>query len=408
MSGGRDCRAHEACLALVVAVTSLLAGCVVQMYPGPKLPREETARIEADHASVTNIDGMDLPVGSAFMVRSGLHVMSATMLDADGHWAGRVTFCFAAEGGASYILRSWGQARRDAALIDARTSAEIQVRPLEPGERCVPADRPRPVVVKAPDLPPPVAPAETATAAAAEEAGADAASSPADAPAAPPSDAAVRAPAAVEGEAPRRGRPLRATYASRQAAEPQPRWLRHPGNGLMFDFGAFMGGTDLATATFTDGSTSSLSGGSGILLSAGLMLTPLWVGDGAGFGLDAFASVKFDSIGTSGNSVSLTRYPLGLGAHVLAQIDDRWWFILRGGIIKETGITLSADGYGDASLSGSLGGFGEGGVYYVLHAGNDHVAFVWTFRYSGSSDSANGAKISANSGGLIWALHINL
>ena len=218
----------------------------------------------------------------------------------------------------------------------------------------------------------------------------------------------ARAPAVVDSEAPPRRRPLRATYASREAAEAQPRWVRHPGNGLMFDLGAFLGGTDLATATFSDGSTSSLSGGSGVLASVGLMLTPLWVGDGAGFGVDAFASIKYDSIGDSNSSISLTRYPLGLGAHALFQVDDRWWFILRGGIIKETGISLSAGGYGDASLSGSLGGFGEGGFYYIPHLGDDHVAFVFTFRYSASKDSANGTTISANSGGLIAALHINL
>lgn len=370
------------------------------MYPGPKLPRDETARIEADHASVTNIDGMDLPVGSAFMVRSGIHAMSASTFDDRGGSVAPVTFCFAAEGGASYVLRLGGETHRVPKLIDGKTAAEVPTTPLQPGERCVPAGRSQPVVAKPSE---PAVPADefpaipNIDAARAEET-------------VPPTqrEVATRAPAAVDSEAPRRGRPLRATYASREAGEPKPRWLRHPGNGLMFDFGVFLGGTDLATATFTDGSTSTVSGGSGILLSAGLMLTPLWVGDGAGFGLDAFASVKYDSVGTSGNSVSITRYPLGLGAHALFQIDDRWWFILRGGIIKETGITLSADGYGDASLSGSLGGFGEGGVYYVLHAGDDHVAFVFTFRYSGSSDSANGAKISANSGGVIWALHINL
>jgi hypothetical protein len=189
--------------------------------------------------------------------------------------------------------------------------------------------------------------------------------------------------------------------------EVKPRWVRHPGNGLTFDLGVFLGGTDLATATFTDGSTSSLSGGSGLLASVGLMLTPLWVGDGAGFGVDAFASIKYDSVGDSNNSVSLTRYPLGLGAHALFRIDDRWWFILRGGIIKETGITLSV-GNADASLAGSLGGFGEGGFYYIPRVADGHVAVVFTFRYSASNDSANGTTISANSGGLIVALHLNL
>jgi hypothetical protein len=407
MSGARGCRRHEACLSVVLVLAGLSAGCVVQMYPGPKLPRDETARIEVDHASVTNIDGMDLPVGSAFMLRSGIHTLSATAVDAYGDTVGPLTFCFTAQGGASYLLRFAGAAHREPALIDERTAAEIRTRPLEPGERCVPAVHPRPVVVTAPE-PPPVVPTEAATAAAAD--GGVHTESQDPLPADDSAAAALpraQAPVAVDSEAPPRRRPLRATYPSREQVE-VPSWVRHPGNGLMFDFGAFLGGTDLATATFTDGSTSTVSGGSGVLLSVGVMLTPLWAGDGAGFGFDAFAGVKYDSVGdSSSGSVSLTRYPLGLGAHLLAHIDDRWWFILRGGIIKEAGVSLSATGYNDASLSGSLGGFGEGGFYYIPHLGDDHVAFVFTFRYSASSDSANGSTISANSGGLIVALHVN-
>jgi hypothetical protein len=344
------------------------------------------------------------------MVRSGIHALSATTVDAYGVTVGPVALCFAAEGGAGYVLRFTGAARRVPRLFDQRTAAEVQTAPLAPGERCAPPRSPRPIVAERPEALP-AAPAQAVDVAAAGEetqsipnigAPAEESALP------PPPEAPARAAAAQDGGAPLEHPFLPPTYVSREEVPVQPRWVRHPGNGLMFDFGAFLGGTDLATAMFNDGSTSTLSAGSGILLSVGLMLTPLWVGDGAGFGVDAFAAVKYDSVGSSGDSVSLTRYPLGLGAHLLLHIDDRWWFILRGGIIKETGISLSADGYGDASLTGSLGGFGEGGIYYILHMGDDHVAFVWTFRYSASHDSADGASISANSGGVIWALHINL
>jgi hypothetical protein len=184
-------------------------------------------------------------------------------------------------------------------------------------------------------------------------------------------------------------------------------WVRHPGNGFSIGFGAFLGGSDLATANYSDGSSNTLSGGSGVLLEVGLMLTPLWAGDTAGFGLDAFAGLKYDSVGDSSSSISLLRYPVGLGAHTLLRVGDRWWLMLRGGILKETGVTLSASGYPDASLTGSLGGFGEGGIFYVCEGLAGHPAFVVTFRYSATNDSANGASISARSGGLIMAFYFS-
>lgn len=187
-----------------------------------------------------------------------------------------------------------------------------------------------------------------------------------------------------------------------------PRWLRHPGSGLTFDLGAFDGGDDLATAGYTDGSTSTLSGGTGVFLSVGAIWTPLWLGDAVGFGLGGYLGVKYYSVGGSNSSVSLSRFPLGVGPHLLIRIGDRWLLFLRGGIQKEVGISLSADGYGSASLNGSLAGLGEGGFYYVTTMSDDHLAMLFSFRYTGGRDSANGASFAADSAGLIWAIHYNL
>ena len=63
-----------------------------------------------------------------------------------------------------------------------------------------------------------------------------------------------------------------------------------------------------------------------------------------------------DKADGSNSSVSLTRFPIGGGPHVLIRISERWFLFLRGGIQKEVGISLSADGYGSASLNGALGG----------------------------------------------------
>jgi hypothetical protein len=65
-------------------------------------------------------------------------------------------------------------------------------------------------------------------------------------------------------------------------------------------------------------------------------------------------------------------------------------------------------GNADTSLAASLGGFGEGGSYFIPRMADGQVAFVFTLRYSAPNDSAKGTTNSANSGGLIVALHLNL
>jgi hypothetical protein len=77
-----------------LTIVALSTGCAThatQMYPGPMLPRDETARISADHASIVSIDGMALPAGRAFMLRAGVHALSATGTDANGHSIGLMT-----------------------------------------------------------------------------------------------------------------------------------------------------------------------------------------------------------------------------------------------------------------------------------------------------------------------------
>jgi hypothetical protein len=216
-------------------------------------------------------------------------------------------------------------------------------------------------------------------------------------------------PSATDSEAPARPRnaPPRIHLPPLQEDD-RPIWLRHPGSGLTIDVGAFDGGTDLATAGYTDGSTSTLSGGTGVFASVGAIWTPIWLGDAVGFGLGGYLGVKYYSVGGSDASVSLTRYPIGGAAHALIRIGDRWFLFLRGGIQKEVGVSLSSDAYGSANLVGSLGGLAEGGFYYVTQVSDDHLAILFTFRYTSGRDSANGASFAADSGGVIFAIHYNL
>jgi hypothetical protein len=188
-------------------------------------------------------------------------------------------------------------------------------------------------------------------------------------------------------------------------------WFRHPGDGLTLEVGAFDGGAEIADTQTPNGTTiETLNLGSGFSASIGVMLTPLWIGEYAGFGAGGFAGVKYDGLDNGpGGSVTMTRFPLGGALHVLLHIDGPAWLILRGGIQKEVGISVSSDSGlgGNPVLRGSLGGFGEGGFYGVLPVGEFHVAFSATFRYSVAHDTIAGASLSANSGGFVLGFHYN-
>jgi len=218
-------------------------------------------------------------------------------------------------------------------------------------------------------------------------------------------------PAASESESP--PAPRRATpriHLPPPQEEETPLWLRHPGSGLTFDFGGFGGGTDLATAQFSDGSTATLSAGGGGFASVGGLWTPLWLGDELGLGVGGYVGVKYQTVGGSNSNLSLTRFPIGLAAHALLRLSERWFLLLRGGVQKEYGIGLSGGGdvSGSADLDGSLGPLGEGGFYYVTHIGGDRMAVALTFRYTSAHDTLGGMTFSANSAGGLLAIHYNL
>jgi hypothetical protein len=140
------------------------------------------------------------------------------------------------------------------------------------------------------------------------------------------------------------------------------------------------------------------------------MWTPLWIGDGVGFGVGASAGWKYDFIDASNATVSFSRYPVDASLHTLLRMDDRWLFLVKGGIQKELDIGIS--GNGDAgqlngSLTGGLGGFGEAGFYRIFRAGG-HLATAFTFRYTAIHDSVAGMSIPASNFGFVFYMFYNL
>ena len=127
---------------LTIAILS--TGCATQAYqayPGPKLPRAETARIAADDASIVSVDGREVPDGRAFMLRAGLHAVSVTSTDAYGHGIGLMTFCLAAEGGANYQLRMSGAALSVPEVFDLGRVSVVPTLLVPVGQDCAPPPR---------------------------------------------------------------------------------------------------------------------------------------------------------------------------------------------------------------------------------------------------------------------------
>ncbi|HSS40612.1 MAG TPA: hypothetical protein VLT58_17735, partial [Polyangia bacterium] len=183
-----------------------------------------------------------------------------------------------------------------------------------------------------------------------------------------------------------------------------------PSWGLILEFGMGGGGDDLVKVTYTNGSSDTLSAGDGVSIAAGVMVTPLWVGDGLGIGGSATIGYKYWSVGASNGDVSIGRMPMTLALHVLPRLSPRWFLFARGGIDKEVGVSVSSSGVAsglNASPEAGLGGFGEGGFYRIFDSPEQNGALSFTGRYTAMSYSANGVSVDASSFMLFMGLYYN-
>jgi hypothetical protein len=235
----------------------------------------------------------------------------------------------------------------------------------------------------------------------------------------PPPGPPPQAPPTAAGDREEPVRPRRPVVRS-NGGDPYGRPPRKPLWGLMFEFGLGGGGDDLVKVELSDGSTQTLSAGDGVSFSLGLMLTPLWVGDSLGVGVSGTLGYKYWSVGASNGDVSMARFPFTAGVHLLPRVGQNWLLLVRGGIDKETDVSISSSGVAAgtyANLTAGLGGFAEGGLYYLFDffnppPGNGPVpeqngGFSLTFRYTKLSYAVNGESINGQSFMLFTALYFN-
>ena len=369
-------------VAVILAMVISGEGCTTLLYKGPTRTASEIAVVTSKDTIVDEVDDvmvrdhasgtyarLELLPGSH---RIGISLNRVTM----GFFATRVArsddivLCANLEAGHTYQTEALTEGSRFFPVVVDLT-AQRQAR------RC--RSEPRPAALAAAPVPredqetPP--PAPQATAVDAEE------------------PIAVSRP--VLGRAPVRERlPSDAVLA-----------MRPPGSGFSLVLGLAFGGEEFVKATDSNGDEQSLKSGSGVVLGIGGMLTPLWVGETVGFGLGLDGAVKYDSLGASNGSASITRFPVSLTTHVLVNLSDSLhYLIVKGGVIRDFGVNYKASGFDmlDANLSGTWGPTGAIGYY---KRSND--VFGWDILgfFALTKHVVGPQRINANAFGVSWGLH---
>jgi len=210
---------------------------------------------------------------------------------------------------------------------------------------------------------------------------------------APPSPVVVAPTAVAVGSA----------VATNQAEESD----RRPGKGLGLLMGFAFGGSALATSESPSGNSGTISAGSGFLVGADAMATPLWAGRRVGFGGGVTLAVKYDELDASNGSASITRFPLVLSLHLLVNGGGgNGYLLLKGGVEKDLGVTFTAAG--DAAVNAGLRGrWGPAGALGYYRRVNDTFAWDVEAFFAAMTYSSGQATLGANTGGLTFGVHLD-
>lgn len=179
--------------------------------------------------------------------------------------------------------------------------------------------------------------------------------------------------------------------------------------GLRFGFAA--GGATVARATAANGSRREVTLGGGSVLAAELKLTPLWVRDVFGIGLGAELGRKAQQISATNGTLSLTRYPLLVTAHVIARVAPYFYLIVAGGVEKHLDVSLTGSGAAipanGISLSGRMGPTLSLSLAYALthHWVFDAVLRFAALDYTVNGEGGSSTRESASYGGFTMGAH---
>jgi len=355
-----------------IAIASLIGflgtACTTAMYPGPRRGDKETALFRpGKNTMVLRIDGRAVDGGSAarYEILPGRHEIVAVaeaVTNGETLKSEAINVCFSAKPMHVYKIRTF---------LERTELDDVVWKPI-----ILDTDSDRDVKSECREN-----------------------------PVSSPAAGATDVSAAVAPAAPPVGRGH--SMAGGLAANPTPQEPL-PGTGFHLGLGLAFGGDKLATGTYTNGEQTSLTAGSGLFLSAGGTLTPIWYGNTYGLGIGGSFGLKFDHIGASNGDVSFIRYPLDLWVQLLMRVSGTWHLAVAGGPHKEYGANLSGTGIAQgmqADLQSPLGWTGEFGLHWSPSWYTAYAFFVrlTKVRYANNLGSVDGTNV-----GLGVAFHINL
>jgi hypothetical protein len=167
--------------------------------------------------------------------------------------------------------------------------------------------------------------------------------------------------------------------------------------------GLSFGGATLASGELTDGSDRTLRAGTGVILSLGGKLTPVWIGDCIGFGAGVDFGWKYGSMTASDGAITLTRFPLVGTIHGLLRVSSDWFIFVAGGLVYEVDVSVSSSGVlagTNAKADNALGELAEAGLRYV----EDEFGVDIKLRYTSLEYRFESGTFSANNGGFYLGL----
>ena len=373
----------------LLAVSFAIGACTAQLYRGPSRPKTEVAAIESDGVRIVAVDEQSTESGRRYEILPGAHSVTLLLGYDTAAGIGRysknaIAVCFTARAGHVYLARPvYHDATWHPEIIDenvTRAIATTATSTVVPD--CSPAPPPR-----RPMTPAPPAPLATASTASPEPDGRTVRPQLRAEPdgGAPPGETTV----AVAGP-PNAPSPSRDTEIPRIKLRPSPppnfseapRPPHHPGTAIALELGYDFGGD---TLTYNSG----INAGAGMALSLLGSVTPLWIGDKAGFGIGLSAGWK--RTGASNGGLSFSRFPIAVFAQALLRLHERWFMLFRAGTVRAVSPSL-----GETDLESRQGAFIDWGIYRGLE---DLMGLVVLIRYTKLELSYLGSTIGADSVG---------
>lgn len=177
---------------------------------------------------------------------------------------------------------------------------------------------------------------------------------------------------------------------------------------IVANTGLSFGGDTIAETMSSNGTEGTLSGGSGVTLSLGAMLTPLWIADRLGLGLGAEIGLKYDWLTADNGRISFIRYPVTGTAHALVRLNHHWFALFAGGLETHLSPSISASDStsGQAiALASRTGGTGRLGAYLRL---GDSSAMTFGASYTALTYDVGPEHLDGSSVNLWFAFLLGL